>query len=73
MFRYLLCIVLILSFLSSSSTIVYGNITARIKDIAYVQGVRDNFLFGYGLVVGLQGTGDKTTFTFTRQLPQNVF
>ena len=73
MFRYLLCIVLILSFFSSSSTIVYGNITARIKDIAYVQGVRDNFLFGYGLVVGLQGTGDKTTFTFTRQLAQNVF
>ena len=74
MFRYLLCIiVLILSFFSSSSTTVYGNITARIKDIAYVQGVRDNFLFGYGLVVGLQGTGDKTTFTFTRQLAQNVF
>jgi len=74
MFRYLLCIiVLILSFFSSSSTTVYGNITARIKDIAYVQGVRDNYLFGYGLVVGLQGTGDKTTFTFTRQLAQNVF
>ena len=74
MFRYLLCIiVLILSFFSSSSTTVYGNITARIKDIAYVQGVRDNFLFGYGLVVGLQGTGDKTTFKFTRQLAKNVF
>jgi len=72
MFRYLLCVTaLILSFFSS--TIVYGNITARIKDIAYVQGVRDNYLFGYGLVVGLQGTGDKTTFTFTRQLAKNVF
>lgn len=74
MFRYLLCItVLILSFLSSSSTITYGSITTRIKDISYVQGVRDNYLFGYGLVVGLQGTGDKTTFTFTRQLAKNVF
>ncbi len=74
MIRYLLCItVLILSFLSSSSTITYGSITTRIKDITYVQGVRDNYLFGYGLVVGLQGTGDKTTFTFTRQLAKNVF
>lgn len=31
---------------------------ARIKDIAYVEGVRDNQLLGYGLVVGLSGTGD---------------
>jgi flagellar P-ring protein precursor FlgI len=31
----------------------------RVKDIARVQGVRDNGLFGYGLVVGLNGTGDK--------------
>ena len=31
---------------------------ARIKDIVSVQGVRDNQLIGYGLVVGLQGTGD---------------
>lgn len=74
MIRYLLCItVLILSFFSSSSTITYGSITTRIKDITYVQGVRDNYLFGYGLVVGLQGTGDRTTFTFTRQLAKNVF
>lgn len=32
---------------------------ARIKDIANVRGVRDNQLIGYGLVVGLNGTGDK--------------
>jgi hypothetical protein len=31
---------------------------ARIKDITQVQGVRDNQLVGYGVVVGLQGTGD---------------
>jgi flagellar P-ring protein precursor FlgI len=31
---------------------------ARIKDITSVQGVRDNQLIGYGLVIGLQGTGD---------------
>ncbi len=35
----------------------------RIKDIASVQGVRSNQLLGYGLVVGLDGTGDKAPFT----------
>ena len=30
----------------------------RIKDITSVEGVRDNQLIGYGLVIGLQGTGD---------------
>lgn len=40
----------------------------RIKDLASVAGVRDNQLVGYGLVVGLDGTGDQTTQTpFTVQ------
>ena len=34
---------------------------ARIKEVASVQGVRTNQLVGYGLVVGLDGTGDQTT------------
>lgn len=37
----------------------------RIKDIARVQGVRNNQLMGYGLVVGLQGTGDSDKVTET--------
>jgi flagellar P-ring protein precursor FlgI len=39
----------------------------RIKDIAAVEGVRENALIGYGLVIGLNGTGDKTGTTFTVQ------
>jgi flagellar P-ring protein precursor FlgI len=40
----------------------------RIKDLASVQGVRNNQLVGYGLVVGLDGSGDQTTQTpFTQQ------
>lgn len=35
----------------------------RLKDIASIAGVRDNQLLGYGLVVGLDGSGDKTPFT----------
>ncbi len=40
----------------------------RIKDIADVEGIRENQLVGYGLVVGLNGTGDKLdSSVFTRQ------
>src|SRR3954471_23859570 len=40
----------------------------RLKDVANVAGVRTNALVGYGLVVGLDGTGDQTTQTpFTVQ------
>jgi len=40
----------------------------RIKDLATIQGVRDNQLLGYGLVVGLDGSGDKVgSSPFTQQ------
>ncbi len=39
----------------------------RIKDMARFKGVRGNALVGYGLVVGLNGTGDKKATTFTVQ------
>lgn len=45
----------------------------RIKDITAVQGVRENQLVGYGLVVGLQGTGDSLTNSiFTAQSLQSM-
>ncbi|MBW8371452.1 MAG: flagellar basal body P-ring protein FlgI [Thiobacillus sp.] len=45
----------------------------RIKDIAAIQGVRVNQLVGYGLVVGLDGSGDQTTQTpFTVQSVTNM-
>jgi flagellar P-ring protein precursor FlgI len=44
----------------------------RVKEIASVQGVRTNQLTGYGLVVGLDGTGDQTTqMPYTAQSMQN--
>ncbi len=44
----------------------------RLKDIASISGVRSNQLIGYGLVVGLNGTGDQTTQTpFTLQTFNN--
>ena len=45
----------------------------RIKEVAAVQGVRSNQLIGYGLVIGLDGTGDQTTQApFTTQGLQSM-
>ena len=57
-------------------TLALGSLPAqaeRIKDLASVQGVRQNQLIGYGLVVGLDGSGDQTTQTpFTTQATLNM-
>jgi flagellar P-ring protein FlgI len=39
----------------------------RVKDVARIQGVRENELLGYGLMIGLNGTGDKAGTLFTVQ------
>ncbi|MEE9333800.1 MAG: flagellar basal body P-ring protein FlgI, partial [Granulosicoccaceae bacterium] len=58
--RTCLCLLAILAPLSAHAE--------RIKDIASIAGVRDNPLLGYGLVVGLDGTGDQTSqVSFTEQ------
>jgi len=46
--------------------------SARVKDIAFVRGVRSNQLVGYGLVAGLDGTGDGRRIPFTRQMLANM-
>ncbi len=45
---------------------------ARLKDIVDVEGVRQNQLIGYGLVVGLAGTGDKQQTIFSNQSLTNI-
>lgn len=45
---------------------------ARIKDITTIEGIRDNQLIGYGLVVGLAGTGDKQQTFFSVQTLANM-
>ncbi len=45
---------------------------ARLKDLASIKGVRDNQLVGYGLVVGLNGTGDGKKSPFTSQALVNM-
>lgn len=45
---------------------------ARLKELASLEGVRDNQLMGYGLVVGLNGTGDKRQTVFSAQALTNI-
>src|SRR5579884_4451034 len=44
----------------------------RVKDLVNVEGIRDNQLMGYGLVVGLNGTGDKRQTVFSAQSLTNL-
>ena len=63
----------LLSFFLFFTVIQHTAMADRIKDIASVAGVRSNQLSGYGIVVGLNGTGDSTTQTpFTLQSIQNM-
>ena len=45
---------------------------ALIRDVATVEGVRDNPVLGYGMVVGLKGTGDRQQTVFTTQTLANL-
>lgn len=45
---------------------------ARVKDVASIEGVRDNQLVGYGIVVGLHGTGDSSQTVFPLQTLQSA-
>src|SRR6185437_1306424 len=45
---------------------------ARLKDLVAIEGVRENQLIGYGLVVGLAGTGDRRQALFSAQSLTNM-
>lgn len=61
----LICLIALTGFAVAKST-------ARIKDIAFIRGVRSNQLVGYGLVAGLDGTGDGRRVPYTRQMLANM-
>ena len=64
---------LAVALLSSSANVLAASTRqARVRDITDVQGVRENQLIGYGLVVGLQGTGDRQQTYFTVQTLANT-
>jgi flagellar P-ring protein FlgI len=68
-YAYTKILILTILILSCYATCVSG---ARIKDIASFKGVRSNQLVGYGLVIGLNGTGDGQSTEFTTQSLVNM-
>ncbi|HEX4322504.1 MAG TPA: flagellar basal body P-ring protein FlgI [Acidobacteriaceae bacterium] len=60
------------SLLLQSSGIAEANRQVLVRDITSVEGIRDNMLVGYGLVVGLSGTGDRQQTIFTVQTLANA-
>ena len=59
-------------FLALQPVLVNHAVADRIKDLTSVAGARSNQLIGYGLVVGLQGTGDEDKISFTAQSLKKV-
>ena len=64
--RYLVFLLASLPIVAASSSEV------RLKDLVTIEGVRDNQLIGYGLVVGLAGTGDRKQTVFSAQSLTNM-
>ena len=60
---------LLTAFALTAATIGYADpaSASRLKELADVEGFRENPLVGYGIVVGLQGTGDNSSDAATRQ------
>jgi len=65
-------IIFILVSVVAAACLCQSTMAARIKDVASIKGVRTNQLLGYGLVVGLDGTGDKQQTRFTIQSLVNM-
>lgn len=61
-----------LSFLLSFCLTVHAGATTRLKDLVSIEGVRDNQLIGYGIVVGLRKTGDSQQTIFSTQSLANM-
>ena len=79
--HYLMAVLLVLHVLSfpasaladdQPATPAIAPHVARIKDLTTVEGIRENQLVGYGLVVGLNGTGDKQQTIFSIQTLANM-
>ena len=69
---WLVAVIRAAAFLLFTFTFCLSAHAARLKDLGRVEGYRANQLFGYGLVIGLNGTGDKQNTEFTVQTLANL-
>ena len=72
--KKLLKLILVIAMITGMVSTEAMSTMVRIKDIAHVKGVRNNQLVGYGVVVGLPGTGDnsRSTQITNQMLLQNL-
>src|ERR1700756_3894262 len=64
--------ILVAAALLSSQFALEAATPPRLKELVELEGVRDNQLLGYGLVVGLAGTGDRRQTVFSAQSLTNI-
>ncbi len=70
--RLLLMCLAALTLMGAEIVPVEKKIESKLRDVAHLQGVRGNQLMGFGMVVGLDGTGDKDQTKFTTQSLANM-
>ncbi|MCW8877919.1 MAG: flagellar basal body P-ring protein FlgI [Kangiellaceae bacterium] len=70
--KHVLSFLLVVSFSNILTPVSYAGAGVRIKDLARVKGIRENALVGYGIVVGLAGTGDSSRSKSTIQSITNT-
>lgn len=70
--KKLCCLILAASMLVMTPLPTWAAVAVRVKDLTRVDGIRNNQLMGYGLVTGLEGTGDGTRSLFTLQSIANM-
>lgn len=59
--KYVYKLIAIITLIISVSNFSFAELSTRIKDITRINGIRENQLIGYGIVVGLEGTGDSSS------------
>jgi len=70
----LTCVIAISATMARAGTVAAAGSERRayVRDISTIEGIRENSVLGYGIVVGLRGTGDKQQTIFTTQTLANV-
>ena len=61
--KFLKTLMVIIMMMSFAAPMTLASVMVRIKDVSHVKGIRDNQLVGYGVVVGLPGSGDNSRST----------
>ena len=54
------------------TTILFTKTPVKVKNLVTIEGIRENQIMGYGLVIGLDGRGDSKAFNLTKKMFVNL-